>query len=101
MISISGKKWIERKTNKNSIEKIKQDYKFSYLLSKLIISRNFNLSEINAINNNLKVTNVFKNIKDFNESSDLLMKSIQKKEVICILGDYDVDGACSTSLLIK
>lgn len=101
MISISGKKWIERKINKNSIEKIKQDYKFSYLLSKLIISRNFNLNEINAINNNLKVTNVFKNIKDFNESSDLLMKSIQKKEIICILGDYDVDGSTATSLFVR
>ena len=101
MISISGKKWIERKINKNSIEKIKQDYKFSYILSKLIISRNFNLSEINAINNNLKVTNVFKNIKDFNESSDLLMKSIQKKEIICVLGDYDVDGSTATSLFVR
>ncbi len=101
MISISGKKWIERKVNKNSIEKIKQDYKFSYILSKLIISRNFNLSEINSINNKLKVTNVFKNIKDFNESSNLLMKSIQKKEIICILGDYDVDGSVATSLLVR
>ena len=41
MISVSGKNWIERKVNKNTVEKIKQDYKFNEILSKLIVSRNF------------------------------------------------------------
>ena len=36
MISVSGKKWIEKKINKNTIEKIKQDFNFSEILSKLI-----------------------------------------------------------------
>ena len=29
MISVSGKKWEQKKINKNSIEKLKQDYNFS------------------------------------------------------------------------
>ena len=29
MISVSGKKWIEQKVNKNSVEKIKQDFNFT------------------------------------------------------------------------
>ena len=29
MISVCGKNWVERKVNKNSVEKIKQDYKFN------------------------------------------------------------------------
>ena len=33
MISVSGKKWIERKVNKNSVEKIKQDFNFSRYFS--------------------------------------------------------------------
>ena len=38
MISVSGKKWFDRKISKNSIEKIKQDEKFSEIVSKSIIS---------------------------------------------------------------
>jgi len=34
MISISGKKWIERKVDKNLVEKIKQDFNFNDILSK-------------------------------------------------------------------
>ena len=59
MISVSGKKWIERRVNKNSVEKIKQDFNFNDILSKLVVSRNYDITEINNINNNLKVANLF------------------------------------------
>ena len=38
MISVTGKSWSEKFVNKNLIEKIKQDLKFSDILSRLIIS---------------------------------------------------------------
>ena len=101
MISVSGKIWIERQINKNSVEKIKQDYKFNETLSRLIVSRNFDYSEISNINNDLKIINIFNNNNDFQEASDLLINSINNKELICILGDYDADGAAATSLLVK
>ncbi len=101
MISISGKKWIEERVNKNSIEKIKQDFNFSELLSRLIVLRNFNLTEIHNIDNILEVKNVFLNNSDFNKGAKILIKSIENKENICILGDYDVDGSAATSLLIR
>ena len=101
MISISGKKWIEKKVNKNLIEKVKQDFNFNDILSKLIVSRNYDTTEINNINNNLNFTNIFKKNSDFIKASDILINSIKKKENICILGDYDVDGASATSLLIR
>ena len=47
MISVSGKKWEEKVTNKNLIEKLKQDYNFSNILSKLIVSRKFDQTELN------------------------------------------------------
>ena len=46
MISVSGKSWVQQRVNKNLIEKTKQDYGFSYTLSQLIISRNYDISEI-------------------------------------------------------
>ena len=53
MISVSGKKWEQKKTNKNSIEKLKQDYNFSDILSRLVISRKFDQTELSSIDNDL------------------------------------------------
>lgn len=101
MISISRKKWIEKKINKNIIEKIKQDFKFSEIISRLIVSRNFDLNEIYSIKNTFNITNEFKQDQDFNKASSILENSINDKDLICIFGDYDVDGIASTSLLAK
>ena len=101
MISVSGKIWTEQKVNKNLIEKFKQDYGLGDILSKLIISRNYDSSEIYGINNKQKLINIFKNDKDFQKASQILQNFINKNENICILGDYDVDGACATSLLVR
>jgi len=101
MISVSGKIWTEQKVDKNLIEKFKQDTGLGDILSKLIISRNYDQSEIYGINNKQKLTNIFKNDKDFQKASLILLKAINNNENICILGDYDVDGACATSLLVR
>ena len=101
MISVSGKIWSEKKVNKNLVEKFKQDYGLGEILSKLIISRDYDTSEIYGINNNQELINIFNDDNDFKKASLILSDSINNNENICILGDYDVDGACSTSLLIR
>ena len=101
MISVTGKKWEQKKINKNSIEKLKQDYNFSETLSKLIISRDFDQDEIYSIENNLTLTNVFIKNDDYNQSVDLILEAINNKDNICILGDYDVDGSAATSLFVR
>ena len=101
MISVSSKIWTEEKVNQNLVEKLKQDYGFGDILSKLIISRNYDTSEIYGINNKQKLKNIFNNNTDFQSASLILIKAINNNENICILGDYDVDGACSTSLLVR
>jgi single-stranded-DNA-specific exonuclease len=101
MISVSGKIWTEQIVNKNLIEKLKQDYGLGDILSKLIITRNYDSSEIYGINNKQKLKNIFKDDKDFQKASLILLKAINNNENICILGDYDVDGVCATSLLVR
>ena len=59
MISVSDKNWKENKTNKNSVEKLKQDYNFSDILSQLIISRKFDQTELSSIDNSLHLNNIF------------------------------------------
>jgi len=101
MISITGKKWEEIRTNKNAVDKIKQDHNFSDILSKLIISRNFDEDEMYSIENDIEIKNIFLNTIDFNKSIELVVEIINKQECICILGDYDVDGSAATSLIAR
>jgi len=101
MISVSGKKWEQKKIDQNLVDKLRQDYNFSNILSRLIISRKFDNDEISTINTNLNVINVFLNNEDFEQSIKLVVNSINNEEKICILGDYDVDGSAATSLFIK
>jgi len=101
MISVSGKIWTEQKVNKNLVEKFKQDYGLGDIITRLIISRNYDISEIYGINNKQKLINIFRNDKDFDKASLILINAITNNENICILGDYDVDGACATSLLVR
>ena len=101
MISVSGKKWEKQKVNKNLVEKAKQDYGFGDILSQLIISRNYDASEIYGIKNSQKLINIFIDDIDYKKASLILLNSIKNNENICILGDYDVDGACATSLLVR
>ncbi|MDA7781277.1 single-stranded-DNA-specific exonuclease RecJ [Candidatus Pelagibacter sp.] len=101
MISVTGKKWEQKKTNKNSIKKLKQDYNFSDTLSRLVHSRDFDQTELTTIDNDLVVKNVFLKNIDFEKSIELVSNSINNQENICILGDYDVDGSAATSLFIR
>ena len=101
MISVSGKKWQENTVNKNFVKKIQQENNFSDILSKLIVSRNFDENEIYSLKNNLKLTNIFQNNSDFIRSIEIVIDAINKNENVCILGDYDVDGSVATSLLVR
>ena len=51
MKSVSGKNWEKQIVNKNLVEKVKQDYGYGNILSHLIVSRNYDTSEIHGINN--------------------------------------------------
>ena len=51
MISVSGKNWSQQKVNKNLVEKVKQDYELGDILSQLVISRNYDISEIIHLKN--------------------------------------------------
>ena len=101
MISVSGKYWEEVSVNKRLVDKVKIDCNFSDLISKLIINRNFSDREIYSINNDVEFTNPFLRNKDFKIATQVLKKYIDNKAKILVIGDYDVDGCVSTSLIIN
>jgi len=101
MISVNGNSWEETEVNKRLVQKIKQDFKFSENISKLLINRDYNREEIYSLNNIINFKNPFTNDPDFIKSKKLILDYIKNKKKILIIGDYDVDGSVSTSMLIK
>ena len=101
MISVSKRNWQEVKINENIVKKTQQVNNFSNVISRLLVARKFEDEEIYSIKNYLELSNKFHNNLDFINSSKLVEETINKKERICILGDYDVDGSVATALFIK
>ena len=101
MISINNNSWEEINVNKRIVQKIKQDFKFSENIAKLLINRNYNQEEIYSLENTVDFKNPFTNDKDFISSNNLILNFLKNKKKILIIGDYDVDGSISTSMLIK
>ena len=101
MISISGKNWEELYTNKRLVEKIKIDHGLNDIQSKIVLSRNYTNEEIYLIKNEIYLKNPFYNTKDFLQGCELLNKNLNRQSKILIIGDYDVDGCMSTSLLVN
>src|SRR6056300_101233 len=101
MISVSGKNWEELYTNKRLVEKIKIDHGLNEIQSKIILSRNYTSEEIYLIRNKIDLKNPFYNTKDFLQGCELLKKNLNRQNKILIIGDYDVDGCMSTSLLVN
>src|SRR6056300_664836 len=101
MLSVSSKNWEELSFNKRILAKIKIENNLSEILAKIIIVNKFSNDEIYSINNTVSYSNHFHFNDDFNNSCKILKKHISKKNKILVIGDYDVDGCVSTSLLIN
>ena len=101
MLSVSGKNWEETKVSSRILDKLKNEKNFSEIVSKIIISNNFDDLEINTIKEKISLQNPFYKTNDFIEATNIFNNSLNNNDKIMILGDYDVDGCVSTSLLVN
>mgnify|MGYP001336315809 CR=1 FL=1 len=100
-LSVSGKKWILKKINKEDLIFIKETFSLDDITSKLLSIRDIKKEEIDSflnpsIKNFLPNPN---NLIDMEKSTLRTVEAISNNEKIGIFGDYDVDGASSTALL--
>ena len=103
LISVTGKNWIFRKFDNNSVKKYSEDYGLDEIVARLIAIRKKNINNIDFfINPTIKnlMPNPFK-LEGMNVAVERTFVSIKKKEFIGIFGDYDVDGATSVALLSR
>ena len=101
--SVSGKNWLFKKFNSSHVTELAENYSLTETVAKLLSIRINKIDDINLFLNP-KIKNLLPNpfhLKDMKKAVDRVYESIEKKEVLGIFGDYDVDGATSTALLAK
>ena len=99
--SVSGKDWISKNYNEETVNFLKDNFNLSEIVSKLIAIRNIKLDEVKLFLNP-KIKNLLPNpfvLKDMEKAVDRTIRGIENKEKTGIFGDYDVDGATSTAIL--
>ena len=103
LVSVTGKNWIFKKYNSSDIKKISESFSLAEITAKLLSIRKKNIDNMDLFLDP-KIKNLLPNplqLKDMKNAVDRAYKSILKNELIGIFGDYDVDGATSTALLVK
>ena len=94
--------WNVRKYEPKLVNKIKDTYKISDIMAKLLISRNIEFDDIDEfLNGNLEDLKDPYKIKDMDKLVDRIDKAITNKEKIWIYGDYDVDGITSITIMYQ
>lgn len=94
--------WNVKKYDNELIERIKDTYKVSKIMAKLLVSRNIEFDEIdNFLNGTLDDLNDPYEIKDMDKLVERIDRALKNKEKICIYGDYDVDGITSITIMYQ
>lgn len=99
--SIQNKEWKIKDFDKNLVEKISNDFNLDYISSKLLAIRGIPLDQIKFFLDP-KIKYFLPNpssFLDLDKASELLINMIIENKKIYIFGDYDVDGAASSSML--
>ena len=101
--SITGKEWILSKYSENLALEISQKLGVDNFLSKLLSIRKITTENCQSYLNP-KIKDLMPNpsvLKDMDLAVNTLIKAIKENKRICILGDYDVDGASSTAIIVN
>ena len=101
--SVRGYYWNIKEYNENKALAISQKTGISEIVSRILTIKNLKLEEINNYLNP-KIKNLLKNpyhLLDMDKAVKTIYEAIINKKKICIFGDYDVDGATATALMVK
>ncbi|MDX1924260.1 MAG: single-stranded-DNA-specific exonuclease RecJ [Rickettsiaceae bacterium] len=102
-ISVSGRTWSEKNINERLVYKYVKDFEISDTLARIIVSREIPESEVMSFLHP-KIRDLLPDpfhLKDMEKACKRVAEAAQKKEKIIIFGDYDVDGATSSALLVR
>lgn len=101
--SISGYAWVQNNIDTSLASQLKTQKDYPQIICDLITSRNISPEDAyHFLNPTLKhfLDDPFL-LKDMHQAVDRIITAIHNHDKITIYGDYDVDGATSTALLIR
>ena len=100
-ISLGGNLWQIADENSRLSELIAQRHNLPYIMAKIIALRGVGVDEVEHFLSP-KISTLMPDpyvLKDMQKAADRIAEAIINKEKIAIIGDYDVDGATSTSVM--
>lgn len=99
--SLGGNIWVCSSVDERVAELLAQRLEIPYLVARILASRGITLDTAESFLNP-KLQNLMPNpscLKGMDEAAQRLAQAVMQKEKIGIIGDYDVDGATSSSVL--
>lgn len=100
-VSLGGNLWQIAEVEERLVELIVQRYNIPYIIAKIIALRGVSIEEIETFLSP-KINNLMPDpyvLKDMQKAAVRIARAIIDKQKIAIIGDYDVDGATSTSVM--
>ena len=101
--SVTGKSWKLNNVDNNKILKLAEEFSLSEILCRLLAIRNIfgkDVKEFLKPDLKKQIPNPYI-FKDMKVSIEHIYELIKERSIVGIFGDYDVDGASSTAMLIK
>ena len=102
-ISLGGKIWRLNQIDEGACVRVSESFNLPEYLAKILLARGVEFDEVENFLNP-KLQNLMPDpycLKDMKKAVERVATAIENKEKIAIIGDYDVDGATSTSILKK
>lgn len=102
-ISVLGSNWKSRDIDERQVYRYVNDYNISELLARIMIARGVEEQDVEKFLNP-KIKDLLPDpfhLLDMEKACARVADGILRKERIKVLGDYDVDGATSSALLIR
>lgn len=96
-----GNKWVLAESSFELVNAIKETFKCSFLTSKIISNKNIPFNEINNFLNPTLKNNWIDpaSLPNIDFATQQILHIIENKKKVGIIGDYDVDGICSSVIL--
>jgi len=101
--SILGKKWIAKEYDERQALAISQRFDLPDVIAKALSARGINVETAESFLNP-RLRDLLPDpslLKDMDKAVDRFIFALKSNEKITVFGDYDVDGATSSALLIK
>ena len=96
------KLWNVKKYDENEVKSISERFNISDILAKFLLSKDIESDDIDMyLNGDISSLRDPYEIKDMDKLVSKVLESVEKKEKICIYGDYDVDGITSITIMYK